>query len=311
MELNYIKGFTFAPFANRGMLSKKDAYKSLDLMVEKTGANMVIFAPSGIQDTAQSEKIRYDTELTMGDGELIDIIRYAKRQGLMVGLKPTANCKDGTWRAHINFFDKEIHGEPTWRAWFESYTEFQLHYAEIAMAERCDLFICGCEMVMAERREEEWRRLIKCIRKIYDGMLTYNADKYQEDNVTWWDALDAISTSAYYPLGSWETEMSRIEDLVEKYQKPFIIAEAGCMSRTSASSMPNNSEIRTPVNIREQSRWYESMFTCISRKPWVKGLVIWNWSYMLYSPKKAEADCGYDIYSKPTEDIVREYFRKL
>ncbi|MNN23996.1 hypothetical protein D3C81_1374100 [compost metagenome] len=51
---------------------------------------------------------------------------------MKVCLKPIVNCADGTWRAHINFFDKDVPCEPKWSEWFRSYTAFILHYAVIA-----------------------------------------------------------------------------------------------------------------------------------------------------------------------------------
>ena len=59
------------------------------------------------------------------------------------------------------------------------------------------MFIAGCEMVQSEHRENEWRKLISDIRMIYHGPVTYNTDKYQEDNVTWWDCVDYICSSGY------------------------------------------------------------------------------------------------------------------
>ena len=29
---------------------------------------------------------------------------------------------------------------------------------------------------------------------------SYNCDKYGEDHVNWWDAVDCIASSGYYPL---------------------------------------------------------------------------------------------------------------
>ena len=52
---------------------------------------------------------------------------------------------------------------------------------------------------------------MKNIRRIYNGALTYNCDKYQEHNVKWWDALDYISSSGYYPVGTISKELDRIE----------------------------------------------------------------------------------------------------
>ena len=61
----------------------------------------------------------------------------------------------------------------------------------------------------------------------YHGLVSYNTDKYQEDHVSWWDCVDVISSSGYYPIDQWEQELDRIEKVVQKFKKPFFFAEAG------------------------------------------------------------------------------------
>ena len=103
-----IHGITFAPFAPAGSLSQDCARQSLRLMKERTNADFIILVPGGLQDTPQSENINYTSEYTMTDHELRQFIGFAQSIGLRVALKPTVNCKNGTWRAHINFFDEEV-----------------------------------------------------------------------------------------------------------------------------------------------------------------------------------------------------------
>ena len=182
---------------------------SLVKMKERTGADFVILAPGAVQATPISEEIDFRSERTMTDAELIDTIRQAKSLGLRVALKPTVNCADGTWRGHIHFFDVDVPCEPKWGNWFASYTAFQLHYAKIAEEEGCELFIAGCEMVMTEIREKEWRKLIADIREVFHGPVSYNTDKYQEGHVNWWDAVDVISSSGYYPADDWGNQLDR------------------------------------------------------------------------------------------------------
>ena len=247
--IDFMKGITFAPFHKRGFLSTETARKSFDHMVEQTAADFVVFAPAGIQKTAHSEEICYTSEDTLSDEELICMIRYAKEKGIRVGLKPIVNCKDGTWRAFISFFEHDVPCEPKWENWFASYMEFQTHYARIAEEEQCDIFIAGCEMVMTEHGEKQWREVIASIRKEYHGLVSYNTDKYQEDHVSWWDCVDVISSSGYYPIDQWEQELDRIEKNVLKYRKPFFFAEAGCMSRKGSGMVPNNWELQGELTV--------------------------------------------------------------
>lgn len=306
--MQFIKAITFAPFCSKGSFESKEAYESLEHLIQNTGANFITLVPNGLQETPQSEVISYTTEATMSDKELKKIIAYAHKKGLSVALKPTANCMNGTWRAHINFFDKDVHCEPKWSNWFASYTEFQLHYAAIAEETGCELFIAGCEMVMSERRSAEWRKLISDIKEVYHGPVSYNTDKYQEDNVSWWDCVDVISSSGYYPLKDWEQELDRIEAVVRKYNKPFFFAECGCMSTEGSSRVPNDWTIHGEVNLKEQADWYTAMFEACKKRDWVGGFCIWDWAWKQYHPSKAESNTGYDIYEKPAQEVVRKYF---
>ena len=141
----------------------------------------------------------------------------------------------------------------------ESYTVVASGYdpavcsgAERVVNDAIEYISSGCEMVMSEHREKEWREVIAAIRECYDGTVSYNTDKYQEDRVKWWDCVDVISSSGYYPIQDWEQELDRIEAVVKAYHKPFFFAEAGCMSRTGSKHVPNNWGIEGKLRLEEQ-----------------------------------------------------------
>lgn len=308
--MNFIKGMTFASFAKRGSLGRAETLRSLRNMKERTGADFIIIVPNAVQDTPQSERIDFKGDATMSDSELTEFIKRAHDMGLRTALKPTVNCLNGTWRAHINFFDKDVPCEPKWSNWFRSYTDFQLHFARIAQNAGCEMFLPGCEMVQSERREDEWRRLIEELRGVYGGLISYNTDKYQEENVTWWDAVDVISSSGYYPIDRWETELDRIEGTVKKFNKPFFFAEAGCMSVTGANKVPNDWSVSGNVDLEGQANWYRAMFTACEKREWVKGFALWDWSGRQYQLRSALSNKGYEIYGKPAEKVVAEFYMK-
>jgi hypothetical protein len=309
-NMDFINGITFGPFAHRGSFETAASFDSLAYMKQRTGANYVILVPAGVQENAHSEKIDYHGKWTLGDQELIHMIQYAKSLGLKVILKPTVNCLDHTWRAFINFFDHDVPCEPKWSNWFQSYTAFQLHFAKIAQETGCDIFIAGCEMVMSERREEEWRKLIADIKSVYKGQVSYNTDKYQEEHVTWWDCVDIISSSGYYPITDWDQELDRIEAVIKKFNKPFFFAETGCMSSRGSSKIPNDWTLHGAIDLDEQAQWYREMFEKTLKRGWVSGYGLWDWSWNLYHPGDADKNGGYDIFGKPAETVVQEYFSK-
>ena len=303
-----IFGITFAPFAPKGSLEKACAKESLKALAERTCANTVLLAPAAVQEHAYSTTIDYQGKYTLSDNEIADTAKYAKELGLKFILKPTLNCTDGTWRAHINFFDEDVPCEPKWGDWFKAYTEFQMHFARLAEDIGADMFIPGCEMVMTDRREAEWRALINELRTVYHGPISYNCDKYQEHNVKWWDCVDAISSSGYYPIYDWEKQLDRIEAVVKKYNKPFFFAEAGCMSVKDSNLVPNNWETTGEFDEKGQADWYREMFDKCQKRDWVGGMVLWSWDYTLYSETEVSNRKDYDLYLKEAEAVVKNWF---
>ncbi|WP_454191374.1 glycoside hydrolase family 113 [Paenibacillus sp. Marseille-Q7038] len=311
LELEYIKGFTFGWLNKKGDFTKSEAKESLRLMKERTNSNYVIFALAALQDTPHSTQVDYKGDHMVTDEELIDMIQYARSLDLKIILKPTVNCSDGTWRAHINFFDLDVPCEPKWQDWFKSYTEYQLHYAKIAESSNCEMLIVGCEMVQTERRSDEWRELIAKVRGEYTGIISYNTDKYQESNVNWWDAVDVISSSGYYPIDDWERQLDRIEQEIGFYHKPFFFAEAGCPSREGSSFTPNDWGLSGGVSLEEQARYYEAMIEHTRARPWVRGLGLWDWPGLLYKEEIAATDDGYSVYGKPAESVINAFYQQV
>lgn len=310
-KLGYIKGISYAVFIGAGKITSNDSKESLRLAKERTNANSITLVPNVLQDTPQSETIDFSSPATMTDDEIKETIDYIHSLGMTTILKPTVNCKNGTWRAHISFFEKDVPCEPKWSNWFNSYTKMQLHFAKLAEETGCEMFIPGCEMVMSEHREMEWRNVIKAIRSEYSGLISYNTDKYQEGNINWWDEVDVISSSGYYPIDKWDSELDRIEKVVKKFNKPFFFAEAGCMSAKGSKMVPNNWCVSNESDLQGQKDWYQAMFEAISKRDWVEGVSIWDWKERLYKPDSIENAVNYQIYAKPAEAVVKEYFTKL
>lgn len=275
------------------------------------GVNWVGIAFGALQATAQSTVIDYRAEPTVTDDEVRWAVREARRLDLKVCLKPVVNVADGTWRAFISFFDEEVPGEPSWAAWFASYREFLLHYAVLAEEEGCEMLCIGCEMVQTDKREGEWRALVADVRQVYSGIITYNCDKYQEDRVTWWDAVDVISSSGYYPLGDWDRQLDRIEAVVHREDKPFLFMESGCPSRAGSAARPNDWNFAGDPSETEQADWYSDMLSACAARDWVQGFVLWDWPARLYPRDEASANDDYCIFGKAAESVVREdYLRR-
>ena len=306
----YVAGMTWGWTGVRGTWDTAGSDRSMRAMATTTAVNWVAVTFAALQATAQSTQIHWRDAPTVTDAEVRAEIARAQSLGLTVCLKPVVNCADGTWRAHINFFDVEVPPEPKWSDWWASYTEFMTHYAAIAQETGCAMLCVGCEMVQTDRRADEWRTLIGKVRAVYDGLITYNCDKYQEDHVTWWDAVDVISASGYYPVGHWDEQLDRIEAVVEREGKPFLFLEAGCPSREGSQHLPNDWTFDGPPSLEAQREWYAEAFASTSGRDWVQGFVLWDWPASLPSGDPAQSR-AYDIIDKPAAELVRDHYTRM
>ncbi|WP_235929062.1 glycoside hydrolase family 113 [Marisediminicola senii] len=303
----HFSGMTWGWTGVRGTWATAEATHSLDEL-SRTNINWVVIAYAAQQANAQETVVEWREAPAPTDDEIRWAINASRERGYKVCLKPTVNCKDGTWRGYIGFFDWDVPGEATWGEWFNSYTQYMVHMATLAEEMSVDLFCIGCEMVRADSRENEWRELIRQVRAVYSGPITYNCDKYQEDHLTWWDAVDVISASGYYPTGSWQTQLDRIAPVVAKYDKPFLFIEAGCPSRDTSPAKPNDWTLAGKVSVEAQADYLAEMFEENSSRDWVAGFALWDWPAKLYSPTEADQNDDYCMYAKPGEKVVARYY---
>src|SRR5258707_4871377 len=81
----------------------------------------------------------------------------------------------------------------------------------------------------------EWRDIVKMVRLLYPGTLTYGANHGEETSVQWWDALDAIGVDGYYALtqlddptlaqlrAAWQPTLTRLADFALKWHPPTLL----------------------------------------------------------------------------------------
>lgn len=306
-----IKSFNFVTWDWESDVNLEDAKREIDYQILNCNINAITFSFAAQQNHCYSTEIKWTGNHMPIDKELIKLIEYSRSKGLKTILKPMLNVNDGYWRAYIRFFDEDVPCEPKWSNWFSSYKNYLLHYAQLCEKNDVDILVIGCELVGTDHREIEWRELIHNIRKTYKGLLTYNCDKYQEHNVKWWDALDYISSSGYYPVGTISKELDRIENVSKKYNLPFIFTEAGCPSVLGASKIPNdwfliNNE--TPDE-EEQFNYFKELFEESLKRDFIKGFCLWDWA--IKSPKSESEKNLYDynVKFKKSEKLISEYFK--
>ena len=182
----------------------------------------------------------------------------------------------------------------------------------MARDNRADMLCVGCEMIGADHRDADWRKLIAQVRQRYDGPITYNCDKYQEDRVTWWGAVDVISSSGYYPVDEIEKNLVRIEQVAAREQRPFMFMECGCPSRNGSEWAPYDWTLDGETDASAQDGWYRAFTDGLLRHPFVRGTGWWDWpATRLYAAAYGPDNRGYCTYGKPANETLLRFAAAL
>jgi hypothetical protein len=274
------------------------------------------------QDTVTSTEINCDTNMVPTDAELTHVIQVAHANGLNVMLKPhiaLSNDPDH-WRGQIDFGDDEVQ----WAAWFSSYTDFILHYAQLAQSLQVEQFCVGTELydswqgIGPARRTSDWRNVIAQVRQTFSGPLTYAANHSGEETfVQFWDDLDYIGVDAYYYLtdlphpsvsdlvAAWDGPFSTLQQLAQTWNKPIIFTEIGYNSCEGTAAAPA-AWAAGALDLEVQTNAYEAVFQKFGNQTWWQGIYWWNWdpNYLQGGPY----DLSWMPWGKPAEDVLRYYY---
>jgi hypothetical protein len=316
----FIKGYTYGFDGRRGLYQTEEAALSMERLAA-LGGDWAALAFVIRQDHFYSTQIRPDYRYTVTDKDVITAANKLHALGLKVCMKPMINSADGVWRAHIHFPEREWGDQDYWREWFDNYTAFLCHYAEIAEETGCEMFCVGCEMLGTEHKEEEWRKAIAAVRQVYHGELVYNTNHGKEFGVKWWDAVDYIGTSAYYCVADepgasmehmkahWDKQKERPAELSRAHGgKQIIFMEIGCRSARGCAMMPYDFSHREfPYDEDEQANFYESCMRAMWEEDWFAGFFWWDWYTRL--PNR-QPEMGFSIVGKKAEIVVKEWYAK-
>jgi hypothetical protein len=236
----------------------------------------------------------------------------AARQALFKRLEPRFAGVE-----HLEHNKVEMKSEADWRTWFASYEAYVMPYVREAQAAGADAFCVGRELDATVRlREADWRRLIASIRREFAGPLTYSANFDTWHGLGFWDALDFIGVSAYFPLADgsdpspaeleagWERALAPLESAHRRWRKPVLLTEVGYPSIATAARTPWREE-RTPADVWLQARCYDATLRALSRRPWVEGAFFWLWER---TARPAFRDSSHAIVDKPASFTMARWY---
>jgi hypothetical protein len=244
------------------------------------------------------------------------IVKSAHEAGLAVMLKPHLEMSGRGETGDHNRIEMET--DTDWRRWFRSYETYLLPYARAARATGADAFCVGRELdTSVIRREADWRRIIARVREVYPGPLAYSANFDTWHGVGFWDALDFIGVSAYFPLSDgpdpsledlaagWGRALGPLEEASRRYGRPVLFTEVGYPSVPEAARAPWR-EARLPADVWLQARCYDATLRALAQRPWIAGAFFWLWER---SAEPAFRDPSHTLPGKPAAYVMARWYR--
>lgn len=295
---------------------------SINELVE-ANVEWVAVIPFFYQEDEQTIKI--NTPDTVGvwsrrDSTFIRTIVNLQSKGIHVQLKPHL-WMNGGWRSNINLPSTE-----DWDIWFDSYRKNMLHYAQMAEMTQVGMLCIGTELKTSiEQKPERWKELIREIKTIYSGKLTYAANWDAEYKIIdFWDELDYIGVQAYFPLtkkrnpdletikDGWNDHIEELQLFSEKHNKPILFTEVGYKSETTATIKPWEwgsffSILTKKKSHRTQQLAYEALFQKLWDKDWFAGSYIWQWDTRS-SRENAPTNLDFSPRFKPAENVIAKWY---
>jgi hypothetical protein len=259
--------------------------------VKSVGASWIAVIPYGYTKIGVPE-VRFDVNNWQWWGErpegVRETIRQAHEDGLKVMLKPQIYIPYG-WTGSLDFATPE-----EWAKWEAAYERYILLYADIARTMQVELFCIGTEFRNAvAKRPEYWQELIGKIRAAYPGQLTYSSNWDDWDQMPFWDQLDYVGLSGYFPLvddvvpevgklcAAWKPICEKLKNFSAQHGgKPILFTEFGYLSVDGCGG--RNWELERFIegrNINEQAQanCFEALFATFQHEPWWAGGFLWKW----------------------------------
>ena len=246
-------------------------------------------------------------------------IVIAKENKLKVMLKPQVYIHKG-WTGSLDFANPL-----DWEQWESQYSGYLLRMASLAEELKVELFCIGTEFnLSAQKRPAFWFDLIAQVKKIYKGKICYSANWDDYALVPFWDELDYIGISAYFPLSNesepdtatlksaWTPYLESLAQFADKHHKQILFTEYGYLtvSGCAGKTWELEKNIRTlSLNEEAQAVAYHALFSSWWDKDFWAGGFVWKW-FPDGEGHEGYPEKDYTPQGKKAEEVLRTWYAR-
>lgn len=285
--------------------------------MKKVNANWVALIPYAFSRIG-SPQVNYQADKQFW-GESLNGIKTNLQQAHKAGLK--VMVKPHVWMQRGWIGDFNLESETEWVLWETDYAAYLMRFVQIAAEENAEMICIGTEYKSAvKQRPDFWRKLIKDIRAVYKGKLTYCANWDDYADVSFWDDLDYVGISAYFPLSNaqtpkvsdlekaWQPIKKQLKKFSEKVGKPILFTEYGYRSMDQAAwrSWEQENQER-PINYQAQANAYEALYKTFWKEAWFAGGFAWKW-YSFFRRMDPLKNHDWTMQQKEAEKLMMKYY---
>jgi len=315
--LPYLKGFNFAHEGYQifNGYGSRMAQQSLQRIAALNANSVAIIPYTFMRDPKVAAPIPISQRAGQENDEASVRSHYdAQQLGMTTLLKPQIWIRN-SWPGEI-----EMDSPKAWNTFFRSYTNWITHYALLAEIHQFDILCIGVEMTETVlQKPAEWRKLIRKIRTIYSGPITYSSNWGKEfEQLTFWDDLDYMGLSCYYPLTNkkivsekklkkhFTDILKKLKKVHRQHQRPLLLTEIGFRNITHPWTLPHAEPDGRPENPANQEIAYRVVLESLQSADFITGFFWWKYPANLdYENEKA-----FTPLRLPAEATVERYFRK-
>ena len=301
-------------------VSSRDSINKTHIQpIKKASANYVALMPFGFIQNLNTPKVTFGSKRQWFGERQEGLRQYArefKKENVQLMVKPQIWVRQGKFTGNILMTSEE-----DWGILENSYEEFILTYAKIAEELDASIFCIGTELEQfVLNRPEYWKQLVRNIRKVYSGKLTYAANWDEFKRVPFWSNLDFIGIDAYFPLtdkksptitefeNGWKSHKKVIESFNSKYDKPILFTEFGYRSVNYTGKQPWEAKsIIGEVNLEAQKNATQAIYNEFWNEEWFAGGFLWKWFHN-HTQVGGSKDNRFTPQNKPTEKLIKQLY---